>query len=185
MSAALLLRSLDPTQTEAYGRALGSCLRPGDLVRFEGDLGAGKTTFCRGVGVGLGVEEPLNSPTYLLCKEYPTEQGPLLHLDGYFEHRLASLLGEGLIERIDGTSMVLVEWAERVAPWLPSEGLDLLFERELPADSATEADVEEDRCPRRIELRVHGEAARLLLSRFAEKLAEQGISVEPGEEAPR
>ena len=185
MNVDLLLRSFSPEQTEALGGTLGRCLNAGDLVRFEGELGAGKTTFCRGVGVGLGVAEPLHSPTYLLCKEYTTGHGPLLHLDGYFEHRLASLLGEGLIERIDGRSIVLVEWAERVAPWLPAEGLDLRFEREIPAAVAADEDLEEDRCPRRIACRDLGATARELLSRFRENLAEQGISVEPGEEAPR
>lgn len=169
------LTSSDPKSTEQIGVCLGACLQAGDLVRLHGELGAGKTTFCRGVGRGLGIREGLSSPTYLLCKEYATLAGPLLHLDGYFEHRLASLLGEGLIERIDGRSIVLVEWAERVNPWLPADGLSLDFHRiagdELPND--------EDALPRRIVCSADGPGGRALARRFSENLAEKGISVEP------
>ena len=191
MSARQRWRSQSAQWTEALGELFGSCLRPGDLVRLQGELGAGKTTFCRGIGRGLGIEEALHSPTYLLCKEYPTARGPLLHLDGYFDHRLASLLGEGLIERIDGRSIVLVEWAERVEPWLPPEGLLLRFEREaegLPDSVASDdSDDEEDHdlCPRRIAAEAEGSAAQDLLARFLEKLGEQGISVEPNPEPTR
>jgi tRNA threonylcarbamoyladenosine biosynthesis protein TsaE len=168
-------RSTDPETTEQLGLCLGESLRAGDLVRLHGELGAGKTTFCRGVGRGLQVVEGLNSPTYLLCKEYSTPAGPLLHLDGYFEHRLASLLGEGLVERIDGRSIVLVEWAERVDPWLPADGLSLDFQRIAGDRSAAE----DDQLPRNIRCTARGSAAQELARRFSEKLAEKGISVEP------
>lgn len=183
-------RSESAEWTECFGELFGACLQPGDLVRLQGELGAGKTTFCRGVGRGLGIEEALHSPTYLLCKEYPTVRGPLLHLDGYFDHRLASLLGEGLIERIDGRSIVLIEWAERVEPWLPAEGLLLRFKREAAEFAAAESGGDEDQedhdlCPRRIVAEATGSAARNLLARFLEKLGEQGISVEPDQEPTR
>lgn len=183
-------RSESAEWTERFGELFGACLRPGDLVRLQGELGAGKTTFCRGIGRGLGIEEALHSPTYLLCKEYPTAHGPLLHLDGYFDHRLASLLGEGLIERIDGRSIVLVEWAERVEPWLPPECLLLRFEREAGEFKAAKSGGDEDQedhdlCPRRIVAEAVGSAARNLLARFLEKLGEQGISVEPDPEPTR
>lgn len=169
------LRSSDPQSTELFGECLGACLQAGDLVRLHGELGAGKTTFCRGVGTGMGIQEGLSSPTYLLCKEYSTQAGPLLHLDGYFEHRLASLLGEGLVERIDGRSIVLVEWAERVDPWLPADGLSLDFQR-IVGDAVPS---EDDELPRRIACSALGAAAHNLALRFSEKLAEKGISVEP------
>lgn len=174
---ACTLTSKAVEMTEAWGACLGRALRPGDLVRLSGELGAGKTTFCRGVGQGMGIDEPLASPTYLLCKEYPTPDGPLLHLDGYFDHRLASLLGEGLIERIDGRSIVLVEWAERVEPWLPEGGLSLRFQRLL--EGPLPVDPEEDQVPRQIEAEAVGLAAEALLARFVAELGEIGISVEP------
>lgn len=194
MSDRLVLRTFSPQETEGLGELFGACLRPGDLVRLQGELGAGKTTFCRGVGRGLAIEEPLHSPTYLLCKEYPTLLGPLLHLDGYFDHRLASLLGEGLIERIDGRSMVLIEWAERVQPWLPEQGLLLRFEREATCDGVvgsagdpfgSEDEEDHDRCPRALTLEAAGAGAQKLLGRFSEKLDQQGISVEPDPEPTR
>ncbi|MCH2100826.1 MAG: tRNA (adenosine(37)-N6)-threonylcarbamoyltransferase complex ATPase subunit type 1 TsaE [Planctomycetes bacterium] len=190
MSRSVSWLSASAESTEQLGEFFGTCLRPGDLVRLQGDLGAGKTTFCRGVGRGLGIEEALHSPTYMLCKEYSTGNGPLLHLDGYFDHRLTSLLGEGLIERIDGDSIVLVEWAERVDPWLPSNGLLLRFEREAGAgvvvsEGSEEGEEDHDLCPRRIGAEAAGDSASQLLTRFIEKLCAEGISVEPDPESTR
>lgn len=156
--------------TESLGVAVGAVLRAGDLLRLNGDLGAGKTTFSRGLGRGCGVAEAINSPTYLLCKEYQARVGPLLHLDGYFEQRLSSLLGEGLVERLGGDCLVVVEWPERVAAWLPEEGLDLSFAR---------VDEAQEESPRRIRFRAVGEVAGKRLEEIRGKLAESGILLEP------
>jgi len=79
------------------------------------------------------------------------------------------------VERIDGRSIVLVEWAERVDPWLPKDGLGLDFQRVLGGQAPSE----DDALPRRIECTALGAAAHDLARRFSEKLAEKGISVEP------
>lgn len=168
--AGLSVRSGGPEATERLGARLGALLRPGDLLRLRGELGAGKTTFSRGVGRGLGLADALSSPTYLLCKEYLGPGGPVLHLDGYFAARLDSLLGEGLVERLDDRAVVLVEWPEHVAAWLPAEGLDLDL---LPGPTEEE---------RRLRFTAHGPRAAARLAEFARNLAEAGISVEP--EAP-
>ena len=118
----VVTRSAD--ETRALGRALGSCLVGGECVALRGDLGAGKTTFAGGLGEGLGVSEPLTSPTYVLCCEYEGTR-PVLHLDAYFRERMDSLLGEGLAERLAGPEIVLVEWADRVEEWLADDRLDV------------------------------------------------------------
>ena len=116
-----------PDDTHRFGVLLGRLLQGGDLVALHGDLGAGKTTLCAGIGEGLGVAERLRSPSYLLCHE-AVGRLPVLHLDAYFEARLDGLLAEGLVERFDSATVVLVEWAERMAAWLPPERLELTLE---------------------------------------------------------
>ncbi len=113
--------------SEAFGEALGGLLQGGDCVALIGELGTGKTTTCRGIGRGLNCTEPLRSPTFLLCHELEGRH-PILHLDAYFDVRMDSLLGEGLCERFDSDSVVLIEWADRCTSWWPSDRLELRLE---------------------------------------------------------
>lgn len=173
MSSRLTWQSATPERTEQYGRAFAQVLAPGELLRLHGELGAGKTTFCRGLGIGLGLSEPMNSPTYLLCKEYAWRDAVVLHLDGYFEVRLASLLGESLLERFDGRNLVLVEWAENVAEWLPDDGLDLRIAAAADSMGGEQAAL------RQFELTATGEQAQRALSSWEAILKKDDISSEP------
>lgn len=124
LSRGLRVRSDAPEQTHALGRALGACASPGACLGLRGELGAGKTAFAAGLGAGLGVNEPLRSPSYLLCCEYLGRM-PVLHLDAYFEARMESLLEEGLAARFTPEVVVLIEWADRLEAWWPADRLDL------------------------------------------------------------
>lgn len=117
----------DEARSEAFGAALGALLRGGDAVGLVGALGAGKTTLCRGIGVGLACVTPLRSPSYLLCHEI---QGrvPVLHMDAYFEERMDALLAEGLCARFDAEHVLLIEWADRLSAWWPEDRLEILLE---------------------------------------------------------
>jgi tRNA threonylcarbamoyladenosine biosynthesis protein TsaE len=152
--------------TISIGEALGQALRVGDILRLDGELGSGKTTLCSGIGRGLGADQAFNSPSYLLCKEYVTKSGNVLHMDAYFQHRLESLLGEGLVERLDGLHIVLIEWANRIDEWLPSEGIQLQFET-LGTDV------------RRLHFHATGVQAQECLHRFCRSLEDISISIEP------
>jgi tRNA threonylcarbamoyladenosine biosynthesis protein TsaE len=113
-------RSLTQEELEAEGEALGRALRPGEVLTFEGDLGAGKTTFIKAVARGLGVRAPATSPTYALVHRYPGVRGPVFHLD-CFRLRSSDEAGdldwEGLLAEGDA---ILVEWPERAGAWLPA-----------------------------------------------------------------
>ncbi|OYD06841.1 tRNA (adenosine(37)-N6)-threonylcarbamoyltransferase complex ATPase subunit type 1 TsaE [Paludifilum halophilum] len=104
-------------ETRKLGRHLAERLRPGDVIALEGDLGAGKTTLSQGVAEGLGIQGPIDSPTFTLIKEYDEGRLPFYHMDVY---RLDSWDEElGWDDYFYGDGVTLVEWADRIRPRLP------------------------------------------------------------------
>lgn len=118
--------------TEDVGARLATRLRPGDVVALVGELGAGKTSLARGIARGLGIVEPVTSPTFILVAEYHTPKGLILyHADCYrLDTPAAEAADIGLDELMDGRGVCVVEWAERVAAMLPPDHLrvDLMAE---------------------------------------------------------
>ena len=115
-----MTRVLTQDELEAEGEAVGRRLAPGELVSFEGDLGAGKTTFIKAVARGLGVTRPATSPTYALVHRYQGTRGPVFHLDCFrlrTPEEAADLDWEGLLAEGDA---ILVEWPERAGDWMPA-----------------------------------------------------------------
>jgi tRNA threonylcarbamoyladenosine biosynthesis protein TsaE len=113
-------RSLTEAELQAEGEALGRELTPGELLTFEGDLGAGKTTFIKAIARGLGVTRPATSPTYALVHRYRGTRGPVFHLDCFrlrSPDEAADLDWEGLLSEGDA---ILVEWPERAGAWIPA-----------------------------------------------------------------
>ena len=103
-----------PAETEAVGTALGKILKPGTVIAYRGDLGAGKTAFTRGLARGLGSTELVTSPTYTIVNEYLGGRVPLFHFDMY---RLASsedLWDIGWEDYLDRNGVCAVEWSENV-----------------------------------------------------------------------
>jgi tRNA threonylcarbamoyladenosine biosynthesis protein TsaE len=114
-----LIRELTLDELTAEGETLGRSLPPGTLLAFDGELGAGKTTFIRAIARGLGVAGPATSPTYALVHRYRGRRGPVFHLDCYrlrSPDEAADLDWEGLLAEGDA---ILVEWPERAGAWLP------------------------------------------------------------------
>ncbi len=104
-----------PAETEAVGTALGKILKPGTVIAYRGNLGAGKTAFTRGLARGLGSDEMVTSPTYTIVNEYLGGRMPLFHFDMY---RLASsddLWDIGWEDYLDRNGVCAVEWSENVA----------------------------------------------------------------------
>jgi tRNA threonylcarbamoyladenosine biosynthesis protein TsaE len=104
--------------TEALAAALGARLRAGDVLALDGELGAGKTAFVRGLARGLEVEEPVRSPTYVLMHAY-SGRLELYHFDAWMEGREEAFLADGGSEWLRAGGVAAVEWAARVADWLP------------------------------------------------------------------
>lgn len=109
---------------QQLGRDLAASLTPGDVVLLHGDLGAGKTTLTQGVARGLGIDQPVQSPTFTLVREHEGSSMRLYHLDLYRlddPDELEDVGYELYINPTDGVS--LIEWPERADDWLPERFL--------------------------------------------------------------
>lgn len=109
-------------ETTALAFKIGELIKKGSIITLEGDLGAGKTTFTKGLAKGLGVERNVNSPTFTIIKEYKGRL-PLYHMDVYrVEDEYEDL---GFQEYFEGEGVTVVEWAHLIADQLPAERLDI------------------------------------------------------------
>ena len=103
-------------ETETFAREYAKTLRAGDVVLLDGDMGAGKTVFSKGVAAGLGIEEEVTSPTYAYMNDY---DGRLFHYDCYRIESVEQAEHLGLADYFDMGGICLIEWAQNIAPLLP------------------------------------------------------------------
>lgn len=103
-----------PDETELLGQKLGKAVRPGTVIAFQGDLGAGKTAFTRGLARGLGIRGPVTSPTYTIVQEYLDGRLPLFHFDMYRLHSSEELFDIGWEDYLLRGGVCAVEWSENV-----------------------------------------------------------------------
>ena len=106
--------SHSPAETEALGAALGRQLRPGTVIAYRGDLGAGKTAFTRGLARGLGYGDLVTSPTYTIVNEYLGGRLPLFHFDMYRLGSSEELFDIGWEDYLERGGVCAVEWSENV-----------------------------------------------------------------------
>ena len=128
-----MIVSKSRAKTVALGKRLGLKLRGGEVLGLVGDLGTGKTTFVKGLAKGLGVSNhhPVNSPSFVLMREYDEGRFPLYHFDA---HRLTDEgdllrleLEVGLEEYLSGGGVSVLEWADHLQSFLPEEYLKIEF----------------------------------------------------------
>jgi len=103
-----------PAETEAVGAALARVLKPGTVIAYRGDLGAGKTAFTRGLARGLGVAEAVTRPPYTIVHEYLGGKMPLFHFDMYRLGSEDELFDIGWEDYLDRGGVCAVEWSENV-----------------------------------------------------------------------
>lgn len=113
--------------TRELGAALSTVARAGDVVLLSGDLGAGKTTLVQGFARGLGVTEPVVSPTFILVRTYHGRL-TLVHADAYRMDNLREVTDLDLPELLDDGGVALVEWGDVIAPVLPADYLEIRLE---------------------------------------------------------
>ncbi len=125
----MIVHTRDADQTRDLGRLLGSLARAGDVLVLEGDLGAGKTTFTQGLGAGLGVVEPVTSPTFVVAREHRGSGVELAHIDAY---RISSLAEWDDLDIDLERGVTVIEWGDRIAAALPEDHLRIRFREEGP-----------------------------------------------------
>ena len=103
-------------ETLVFACDYAKTLRGGDVVLLNGDMGAGKTVFTKGVALGLGIEEEVTSPTYAYMNDY---DGRLFHYDCYRIENVEQAERLGLADYFDMGGICIVEWAQNIAPLLP------------------------------------------------------------------
>lgn len=119
-----------PRQTERLGERLGRIVEPGAVITLDGDLGAGKTTFVRGLARGMGLaEEVVTSPTFTLIHEYEGDV-PLYHCDAYRLDVPEEFFGLGIEEYLSGDGVCVIEWGSKVESELPPERLQIVLRRD-------------------------------------------------------
>lgn len=120
--------SAGEVETEALGRQIAGLLMPGSVLAFFGDLGAGKTAFIKGIAAGLGVTEPVTSPTFTIVNEYHSGRLPLFHFDLYRLEGEEDLYDIGWEDYPGRGGVCAVEWSER-APALFQDCIRILIAR--------------------------------------------------------
>lgn len=120
-----------PGETWEFGRRLGTLARPGQIYCLEGDLGTGKTVFTQGFAVGLGIEEPVNSPTFTILQVYEEGRLPLYHFDIYRIGCAEEMDEIGYEDYFYGEGVCLVEWASLIQGIFPETSVWVAIEKDL------------------------------------------------------
>lgn len=118
-----------PEETIEFGKTIGSLLKGGEVIAYRGGLGAGKTTFTRGLAIGYGLGDDVTSPTFALVNEYRKNGKALCHFDMYRISGELDLETTGFYDYMDGETVIAVEWSENINDSLPDETIYITLNR--------------------------------------------------------
>ena len=127
----MVIETHDPEETFEVGRTIGMNAKPGQIYTLTGDLGVGKTVFTQGVAAGLGITEPVNSPTFTIIQEYEDGRLPFYHFDVYRIGNLEEMEEIGYDDYFFGQGICLIEWAELIEEILPEKRIEVTIEKDL------------------------------------------------------
>ena len=125
-----------PAETQAFAHKLGQQLKPGTCIAFAGGLGAGKTTFTRGLALGMGLPDTVSSPTFALVNEYRGDSFSVFHFDMYRIEDEDELYSIGFYDYADRGGICITEWSENIEYALPERYIRV----ELTKNSETDTD---------------------------------------------
>lgn len=118
-------------ETYLLGKKLGETVKPGDVFSIIGDLGVGKTVFTQGFAKGLGIDEPINSPTFTIVQVYEEGRMPLYHFDVYRIGDIEEMDEIGYEDYFYGNGVCLIEWANLIEEILPKDIKEIMIEKEI------------------------------------------------------
>ena len=127
----MIIESFSPEDTFRVGEQLAKDARPGDIYTLDGDLGVGKTIFTKGMAKGLGIEEPVTSPTFTILQEYESGRLPLYHFDVYRIGDPEEMDEIGYEDYFYGQGICLIEWAGLIEELIPKEAVRICIEKDL------------------------------------------------------
>ena len=126
-----IIESQKEQDTYDLGYDLGQHAKPGQVFTLVGDLGVGKTVFTQGFAAGLGIQEPVNSPTFTIVQEYDDGRLPLYHFDVYRLGDVDEMDEIGYEDYFYGEGICLIEWSERIREILPEHPIQITIEKDL------------------------------------------------------
>lgn len=126
----MIIETNSAKETYQLGEKLGREAKPGQIYTLNGDLGVGKTVFTQGTARGLGIQEPVNSPTFTIVQEYQGGRLPFYHFDVYRIGDIEEMEEIGYDDYFFGEGVCLIEWAELIEEILPEEIISVTIEKD-------------------------------------------------------
>ena len=126
-----LFETKGPAETYQFGKELGEKATPGQVYCLDGDLGTGKTVFAQGFAAGLGIDGPVNSPTFTILQVYENGRLPLYHFDVYRIADPEEMDEIGYEDCFYGEGVCLVEWSELIEELIPEDAIHITIEKDL------------------------------------------------------
>ena len=127
----MIIETNSAEETFAFGKRIGQMARPGQVFTLVGDLGVGKTVFTQGVAVGLGITEPISSPTFTIIQIYEEGRMPFYHFDVYRIGDIEEMEEIGYDDYFFGEGICLIEWANLIEEILPENIIAIKIEKNL------------------------------------------------------
>ena len=125
------IESRSEQETYQAGRQLGQFAKPGEIYCLKGDLGVGKTVFTKGFAEGIGIQEPVNSPTFTIIQQYEEGRLPLYHFDVYRISDIDEMEEIGYEDYFFGDGVCLIEWANLIEEIIPDYAVWITIEKDL------------------------------------------------------
>ncbi|TGY96676.1 tRNA (adenosine(37)-N6)-threonylcarbamoyltransferase complex ATPase subunit type 1 TsaE [Petralouisia muris] len=125
------IETFSPEETYQLGHKLGEQARPGELYTLIGDLGVGKTVLTQGIARGLGIEEPVSSPTFTIVQVYEEGRMPFYHFDVYRIGGVEEMEEIGYEDYFYGQGLTMIEWANLIEEILPEHYWEIKIEKDL------------------------------------------------------
>ncbi len=127
----MIIETWTPEETFELGKELGERVKAGDVYTLDGDLGVGKTVFTQGVATGLGIMEPVNSPTFTIVQEYDEGRIPFYHFDVYRIGDVEEMDEIGYEDYFYGDGLCIIEWASLIEEIIPANAKKIIIEKDL------------------------------------------------------
>ena len=131
MGENMVTETFSAEETLELGKKIGSQAKPGEIYTLNGDLGVGKTVFAQGLAQGLGITEPISSPTFTIVQIYEKGRMPLYHFYVYRIGDVEEMEEIGYEDCFYGKGVCLIEWAELIGEIIPEEAIPVRIEKDL------------------------------------------------------